>query len=276
MLAMLFVVLMFARKAAEGEGQQNRSFIDDRLCYRVLSEDDGTCEVTGPNMYREGEPGFDNVGISNEANLDGKKYKVVSVGDSCFRDYSFVYTVQIDEGVRSVGVSAFRGDTNLVSISLPESLDSLGVATFTSCRKLSAIRLPSSLRTIPSCCFNNTGLTSIVIPDGVERICRDAFCDSRELSEVQLPGTLRVIERGVFYLCPKLREISIPASVKIIGLYAFYECKSLTDVYNLSPVPQRVIDVFDHPERITLHVPASSVDLYRKADCWRDCNIVAL
>lgn len=264
------------RTSDDGEVQRNRTFVDDRLCYRILSEKEGTCEVTGPNLDRVGEPGFSNVGIGSTANCDGRKYKVVGLSDSCFRDFGFVTTVHIDEGVRYLRESAFRGDTNLVSIALPESMDSLGSATFTSCHKLSAIRLPSSLRTIPSCCFNNTGLRRITIPEGVRRICRDAFCDSSELTEVQLPGTLRVLERGVFYLCPRLREITIPASVEMIGLYVFYECDALTDVYNLSPVPQRVIDVFDHPERITLHVPASSVELYRKAECWRDCQIVAL
>lgn len=275
-LATLFLVVGMRHQANDGEVQQNRTFIDDRLCYRVLSEKEGTCEVTGPNLDRIGEPGFSNVGISSTATCQDRKYKVVGLTDSCFRDYSFVTTVHIDEGVRYLRESAFRGDTNLVSIALPESLDCLGSAAFTSCHRLSAIRLPSSLRTIPSCCFNNTGLQRIIIPEGVNRICRDAFCDSPELTEVLLPGTLRVIERGVFYLCPKLREITIPASVEMIGLYAFYECASLTDVYNLSPVPQRVVDVFDHPERITLHVPASSVELYRKAECWRDCQVVPL
>lgn len=275
-LAALFLVIGMRHQADDDDAQQNRTFIDDRLCYRILSEKEGTCEVAGPNMQRSDEPGFANVGISSTANFDGRKYKVVGLADSCFRDFSFVTTVHIDEGVRYLRESAFRGDTNLVSVSLPESLDSMGSATFTSCHKLSAIRLPSSLKTIPSCCFNNTGLTCIVIPEGVERICRDAFCDSPELTEVQLPGTLRVVERGVFYRSPKLCQITIPASVEMIGLYAFYECEMLTDVYNLSPVPQRVIDVFDHPERITLHVPAESVDLYRKAECWRDCRVVAL
>lgn len=275
-LVVLFLVMCLGHNVTDDDVRQNRCFIDDRLCYRVLSEQEGTCEVTGPNLDRMGEPGFSNVGISSTANCDGRKYKVVGLTDSCFRDYSFVTTVHIDEGVRYLRESAFRGDTNLVSIALPESLDSMGSATFTSCNKLSAIRLPSSLKTIPSCCFNNTGLTCVIIPEGVERICRDAFCDSPELTEIQLPGTLRVMERGVFYLCPKLREITIPATVEMIGLYTFYECEMLADVYNLSPVPQRVIDVFDHPERITLHVPASSVELYRKAECWRDCQIVAL
>lgn len=276
LFAVLFFVVGMGRTSDKGETQLYQGFVDDRLCYRVLSERDGTCEVTGPNMQRSEEPGFANVGISSTATFHGRKYKVVGLTDSCFRDYSFVSTVQIDEGVRYLRESAFRGDTNLVSIALPESLDSMGSATFTSCHKLTAIRLPSSLRTIPSCCFNNTGLQHIIIPEGVERICRDAFCDSPELAEVLLPGTLRVVERGVFYRSPKLREVTIPASVEMVGLYAFYECEMLTDVYNLSPVPQRVIDVFDHPERITLHVPAESVDLYRKAECWRDCQIVAL
>ncbi len=277
LLAVLFFVVGTGRMSDDvGEMQQNRSFIDDRLCYRVLSEKEGTCEVTGPNLDRVGEPGFSNVGISRTANSGGRKYKVEGLTDSCFRDFSFVMTVHIDEGVRYLRESAFRGDTNLVSIALPESLDSLGSAAFTSCHKLSAIRLPSSLQTIPSCCFNNTGLQRIIIPEGVKRICRDAFCDSPELAEVQLPGTLRVMERGVFYLCPKLREITIPASVEMIGLYAFYECERLTDVFNLSPIPQRVVEVFDHPGRITLHVPASSIDLYRRAEGWCDCNIVAL
>ena len=275
-LAVLFLVMGMGHEANDGKVLQSPAFIDDRLCYRILSWQEGTCEVTGPNLDRIGEPGFANVGISSMANCDGRKYKVVGLTDSCFRDYSFVTTVHIDEGVRYMRESAFRGDTNLVSIALPESLDSLGSATFTSCHNLSAIRLPSSLRTIPSCCFNNTGLRHITIPEGVRRICRDAFCDSPELTEVRLPGTLRVMERGVFYLCPRLREITIPAEVEMIGLYAFYECEMLTDVYNLSPVPQRVINVFDHPERVTLHVPALSVELYRKAECWCDCHVVAL
>ena len=88
-----------------------------------------------------------------------------------------------------------------------------------------------------------------------------------------LPSTLKTISRGVFWNCFSLEEIHIPASVKTIGEYSFYYCKSLKHVYNHSTEPQELTAIFNSKD-ITIHVPAASLDKYRKAHHWREMNLV--
>ena len=117
-------------------------------------------------------------------------------------------------------------------------------------------------------------IEEVIIPEGVKAIELDAFGNCKRLREVVLPTTLEKIERGVFWNCGSLNEITIPQNVKEIGCYVFFGCDSLTDIYNYAIEPQRVLPIHRNPQKVTLHVPAESVEAYRDADQWGEMHIV--
>lgn len=93
------------------------------------------------------------------------------------------------------------------------------------------------------------------------------------LSYVSLPSTLKVIERGVFWRCAAPEEITIPASVEKIGDYAFYGCVNLNHIYNYATKPQAITLMLDNFNTV-IHVPAASVNLYKKHPNRMILNIV--
>lgn len=244
---------------------------DDNIYYKILSETDRTCTV----VCTSGTPNA-SLNIKPQVKSAGIAYDVVAISDEAFQFNKHLESIYIPEGVKTIGESCFVKCSNIATISLPNSIKKLGTRAFYDCNGVKNIKLSSSLTEIPRECFTSCHVESLYIPEGVERIGFDAFAKSDRLIEVYLPSSLKVIDRGVFYECKLLREITIPAAVTEIGEYAFYEDAALTDIYNLSPNPQIVTAIVDHPERITLHVPAEAVEAYARTYHWRDMRIVPI
>ena len=139
---------------------------------------------------------------------------------------------------------------------------------------MSSLRLPSGIKEIPSGAFSFTNMENVVVPEGVTTIGCDAFAANERLVNVSLPKSLQSLERGVFWKCKALKTITIPENVREIGILAFYDCTSLTDIYNLSPVPQNVSKIFSPDMHVTVHVPRGSAELYRKHYVWKSTTIV--
>ncbi|MBR5678070.1 MAG: leucine-rich repeat protein [Paludibacteraceae bacterium] len=89
-----------------------------------------------------------------------------------------------------------------------------------------------------------------------------------------------IFEKGVtevgasaFANCSNLKTLIISEDVKKIGEQAFYNCENLTAIYNYRPTPTTVYsNTFDGVEKFecTLHVLASSVDMYKAATGWSE------
>lgn len=246
--------------------------IEDRsIYYKILSETDRTCTVVGASSTPNGS-----INIMSQVKNAGITYDVVAISDEAFQYYENIKAIYIPEGIKTIGENSFKGCMKIATISLPNTIKKMGVGAFNACKGVKNIKLSSSLTEISRQCFVGCSIESLYIPEGVERIGFDAFAKSDRLIEVYLPSSLKVIDRGVFYECKLLREITIPAAVTEIGEYAFYEDAALTDIYNLSPTPQIVTAIVDHPERITLHVPAEAVEAYSHTHHWRDMHIVPI
>lgn len=232
--------------------------------YRILSHKDLTCEVIGGT-------GIDrNIYIDPEITIGNNTYRTVAIMDSAF-NRSGILSVDIPEGIEVIGHGAFHDCDSIVTMNLPSTVRDFNGA-FIRMSNVKKISLPG-VKAISTAAFvDNSSVESIIIPHGVERICRDAFVSCTALKEVSLPQTLTVLERGVFYNCTSLEEITIPATVKEIGEYAFYECKSLHSVYCKAMTPPRITAIFNTPG-VTVYVPASAVDAYKKDFNWRDYDI---
>ena len=79
--------------------------------------------------------------------------------------------------------------------------------------------------------------------------------------------------------CKNLTSVVIPEGMERIYYMAFYECNSLTDVYCYAKEPPRSGTTRYHDEypfdetfikeHTTLHVPAGSIDRYKREAPWR-------
>lgn len=174
-------------------------------------------------------------------------------------------------------ISGFAGCTALTDITIPNSVTSIGSLAFAGCTSLSNISMSNSVTSIGSSAFAGcTALTNISIPNSVTSIGNSAFMNCKKLTSVAIPDNVSNIESQTFYNCSGLSTISIGNSVLHIYEKAFGNCTSLLDVYNHSLELMYGLDhwtsndAFDNSyiEYVTLHVPESSIEAYKKHAPW--------
>ncbi len=234
--------------------------------YSILSHKERTCQVTG------GKGDEWNIYIAGHATIDGKQYRTTQVAGEAFKGTP-IKSVFLPEGIETISNHSFADCDSVVTIYIPSTVRNINGA-FCGMRNLRSVRIPPEMTVIGSAAFVLcTSLRDIEIPEGVERIGLDAFAKCSSLENVLLPQSLKAIERGVFWECTALREITIPAGVSEIGDYAFYNCTALRDVYNHAVEPQKITMIFNTPQ-VTVHVPAQSLEAYKKDFNWREYNLV--
>lgn len=242
-------------KDADGESRY--------VLYDIVPGSDSLCQVVGAH--------YPNVYIRKSVRINNKTYRTIGIADKAFCGNRDILSVYIPEGIEYIGHSAFISSDGIASIELPNSVVQVGQCAFSGIGTLENIKLSSNLKKIPENMLAGCRiLGTIVVPEGVEEIGLDAFALCGKLKTVRLPSTLRKLSRGVFWKCFSLEEIRLPASLEEIGIYSFFYCDALRDVYNYSPVPQRIAPIFNKTD-FTLHVPKGSEEAYRNAEGW--CQI---
>ena len=197
-------------------------------------------------------------GTSITLKLDTK-----GIADGCFSGCSGLTSVTIPNSVKSIGRTAFGGCSSLTTIRVEN-----GNTVYDSRSGCNAI-IETASNTLIKGCKNTAILNSIT------SIGDDAFLGCTGLTNITIPNSVTSIGYGAFFGCYGLTNITIPNSVISIGDQAFANCNGLTSVYSRLENPNNVIlgdSVFDWIDKSSckLHVPASSVDLYRKAEQWKD------
>lgn len=177
----------------------------------------------------------------------------------------------IEYDVICVGYDAFH-ESEITSLKLPNSIKYVCYNAFYGCSLMKSIDLGNSLLYIGSCAFEkNYSLSSISIPESVTRIDDAAFDHCRSLLSIVIPNSIEIIIGSTFNDCEKLEKVTIGTNVKKIEYAAFAQCPSLLDVYCYAKdLPQVEEDAFYLTEIdfVTLHVPASLVDKYKRTAPW--------
>lgn len=201
----------------------------DELYYNILSEEDGTVEITRRNSYYYNLSG--EFIIPQKIIYNNKTYTVKAIGDGAFSHCTNLNSIIIPHSVTSIGEDAFGDCSSLTSISFPNSITSIGSYAFGDCTGLTSISFPSSLTSIDSYAFRGcTGLTSFSFPSSVNHIGYGVFMDCTGLTAVSIPNSFTSIYGGMFSGCTGLTSVSIPNSVNSIGSGAFSGCTGLTSV----------------------------------------------
>ena len=110
------------------------SFGSYGLKYRVLSETDMTCAVTGAEKTIG-----NTVQIPTYKTIGSVKYRVVEISDYAFLGRNDIKYLEIAEGVTRIGTEAFMGADELERAVLPDSLIDIGERAFTRSRALAIV-----------------------------------------------------------------------------------------------------------------------------------------
>lgn len=209
-------------------------------CYDVY----GNAVVTHGDKKYTGK-----IKIPSEVKWNGKKKKVVEIGDYAFDCCYELKSVSIPSSVYYIGRFAFDNCYLLEEINIPNGVEAIKVSAF-------------------SCCSN---LKSVILPNSLETIEGGLFSDCTNLESVKIPNTVTSIRHSAFQYCCNLESIIIPSSVNSIGISAFSECKALKDIYcQAVNVPETHSSAFNNSpiEKMTLYVPGESMNAYKTTAPW--------
>lgn len=247
----------------------------DNYYFNILSDEEKTVEVTFKS--KSGTDEYDDVVIPQNAIYRNETYTVVAIGDSAFKNCYRVMAVTLPPTIKRIGEKAFYECDSLVTITVPDSVTHIGEDAFGRIDKLKVACLPRGLKALPKGIFAcDQKLERLTLPDSLETIGMDAFGLCEALKDVTLPPTVHTLDRGVFWTCKSIEKLVIPANVNKIGELVFWHCEKLKDIYFLNPEPVRIAVIFKHIPDLTIHVPAESVDKYRKANYWKEFKIVPI
>ena len=161
---------------------------------------------------------------------DGKKYKIISIGENIFKECTLLENATIPESVTSIESCAFYRCTSLEKITIPNNVTTIGDGAFSSCNSLETVTIGKNVTTIESAFGQCTSLKEIVIPDSVTTIAGGAFNHCISLERVTIGNGLTEIAGGVFGGCTSLKTFPIGKNVTTIRGGAFLGCTSLKEI----------------------------------------------
>lgn len=204
------------------------------------------------------------------------------IGNFAFYRCFGLTSVKIPHTVTTIGSYAFDECINLTSIDIPHTVTTIGSGAFEGCKGLKDITLPLYLKELGYAAFGGcNNLTSINIPSEVSTINESVFAGCKKLTTLTIPDNVVTIMRNAFSGCTSLATLTIGKQVSTIEECAFSKCQNLANViyYRENPPFRVASDIFQdsYIEFATLHVPAASVNEYKKRDPWNKFkNILAI
>ena len=208
--------------------------------------------------------------------------------------------IVLSPALHKLGTEVFKGSTKLKSINL-ENIDSIGQNCFKGCTSLTSVNL-SAVKFIDNNAFEGcNALTDVTISGNGARLRNFLFKDCTGLKRVELNGLdPAYTPSGAFSGCTALEQVKLEGTAMSVGGSMFKDCASLSvvelgsdcrsvgskafantsldTIFASSPTPATLsADAFENVTLADIHVrvPADYVRIYKKADIWKDMDILA-
>ena len=160
---------------------------------------------------------------------------------------------------------------NITKLTLGKSISRIGSSAFYQCSGLKSVVIPNSVSTISARAFGEcTGLNDLTLGNSVTYIGDRAFEQCSNLKWITIPNSVTYIGSYAFRGCANVKSVVIGKSVTDLKILAFAGCDNLETVTCLMPAPPAINEnVFkDLYARVTLRVPAASLEDYKETSPW--------
>lgn len=217
-----------------------------------------------------------------------------SIGDYAFVECYGLHEIDLPSSLTEIGAYAFYLCFNISSVTIPDSVTVINQNAFDACGAVKTLTIGKSVTTIDNSALNfvqpNTliwnakqcytgslytlNITNVQIGDEVE-VIPDYLVYSSKITHVTVPNSVTTIGTSVFKGCSNLTSATLGRGVTSIDKSIFYDCDQMTELTCLAHTPPGFNDTdfglfkeLDDYARVTLHVPASSVNAYQTAVIW--------
>lgn len=191
----------------------------------------------------------------------------------------FLTHFEIPAYVESLGEGFFSGCSALEEVVLPEKISVLPKQLFYNCKSLKSIVIKGRVTEIGAQCVQGCEmLESFVVPEGVTTLPNNVFWGDDALVDLTLPESLTTINDFVFREMKNLPELTIPKNVTKMGQQLFNGNTAMKKLTVLAEVPPVITTstFLRVAEDLVIYVPATSLDVYRKANYWSSMTIEAI
>lgn len=146
--------------------------------------------------------------------IDGKTYKVTSVGEDAFKGKDSVKEIVIGKNINKIGNNTFLNCKNLKKIEFGNSVVNIGESAFSGCKSLTEIKLPNKLKKIGKRAFSSCkNLKQVTIGAGVTLIGEEAFCNCKKLTKVFINSKkVKSVGKNAFKNISGNAKIKVPDS----------------------------------------------------------------
>ncbi|MDE6114131.1 MAG: fimbrillin family protein [Muribaculum sp.] len=224
---------------------------------------------------------------------------IENIGGNAFMDIPFSGSLIIPKNIKTIYGSTFKNCGFNSNLFLPEGLKVIEREAFGGCGFKGELNLPSTLQRISNLAFVKTKITGIVFPKNLSYIGDGAFMLCQNLrGKIEIPERVERINPFLFAGCPQITGLTLPEGIISVGGAAVYGCISLNAIICNSIDPPIVshanknftwdwgwdiaennpIGPFDgiSKNNFTLEVPEESVDLYRRAEGWKEFSRISV
>ena len=190
------------------------SFGTEGLKYRILSENEKTCSVTG---LEAGIAGV--VSIPGYVDISGVRYKVAEIADRAFYQNYNITSVYLPSTVLRIGVSAFEQCLNLKEAITESGTKIIDHGAFFACKELATLYLGADIERIEAAAFSSCPLLTHI-----------NYAASPDRFSVILMNYAHIIDHVINYGTPYTKiSVEIPIFSPATEIYSVSVDSALTE-----------------------------------------------